>query len=421
MEVPQTLVELKRLNMPTQDMASSVSSWELLLEIARNNTSARRVRRLGQSPSTAPISHTLHQMPFDVLIPVLLYRDKNSWCPFCERVWFALEEKQIPFETEFIDLTNKPKWFTNLVPTALVPTAKIQGKLVYESKEILLELEEQFGQTLLPKRREEYAVARAWVEEAETNGLTEAGYKFLLQRNSSTDDVNSRTTFEAKLDELEQALAQYPGDYFLSRFSLVDIMYSPHLDRLASCLPVYQGYSIKNNPRFPRINAWFDALYDRPAYHRVKSDAVTSNLMFRRLWGAEPIKNLPPIDPKVSSTLEYRAEAVERLSDNYEAAIADILKNSGVRSLVGDRDILDVEDAIDLHLRLLAAYLLHEDKIQLPWSKVGRKPNVDPFPSAVGAIALAYVRNRICAPRDMSAGAATAFRAAVDKVLTSLY
>lgn len=47
-------------------------------------------------------------------------------------------DTQIPFETEFIDLINKPKWFTNLVPTALVPTAKIQGKLVYESKEILL-------------------------------------------------------------------------------------------------------------------------------------------------------------------------------------------------------------------------------------------------------------------------------------------
>jgi glutathione S-transferase len=84
--------------------------WEQLLEVARNNTSARRVRRSGQSPSTAPIPSSLHKLPADTAPPVVLYRDPNSWCPFCESVWFALEEKEIPFATEFIDLFNKPKW-----------------------------------------------------------------------------------------------------------------------------------------------------------------------------------------------------------------------------------------------------------------------------------------------------------------------
>merc|ERR1712216_709550 len=45
------------------------------------------------------------------------YRDTNAWCPFCERVWLALEAKQIPYECEFVDLRNKPKWFTDMVPT----------------------------------------------------------------------------------------------------------------------------------------------------------------------------------------------------------------------------------------------------------------------------------------------------------------
>jgi glutathione S-transferase len=102
----------------------------------------------------------------------LLYRDTNSWCPFCERVWFALEEKEIPFATEFIDLTNKPKWYTDLVPTTLVPAAKIEGNLVYESKDILLALEEKFPHpALLPENPEENAVARQLVEEVETNGF----------------------------------------------------------------------------------------------------------------------------------------------------------------------------------------------------------------------------------------------------------
>jgi len=238
---------------------NSKPTWDQLLELAQNNTSARRVRRPGQSPSTAPIPSSLHKLPPEASPPVLLYRDTNSWCPFCERVWFALEEKEIPFVTEFIDLNNKPKWYTDLVPSTQVPAAKVEDQLVYESKDILLALEARFS----------------------------------------------------------------------------------------------------DSPLLP----------------------------------AEPEEN----------------------------AIADILKNSGAQALARDGDISAVKDAIKAHLKLLTEYLLHGDKTQLPWGRVGARENLDPFSAAVGAIALAYVRNRICAPRDMSAGAAIAFRAAADKVLASIY
>lgn len=402
---------------------NSVPTWEKLLEIARENTPARRARRPGQAPSTAPIPSSLHKLPEGATPPVLLYRDTNSWCPFCERVWFALEEKEIPFETEFIDLLNKPKWYTDLVPTTLVPAAKIEGELVYESKDILLALEARFSSpSLLPDDPGENTVARQWVEDAETNGLREAGYKFLREATSDANELgNFQATFEAKLDELEQALGKYPGPYFLSAFSLVDIMYSPHLDRWAANLPVYRGYRIKENPRFPRINAWFEALKQRSAYQRVRSDDITNNLLLRRRWGVEPNGNLQPLDAEYSEEIQYRAEATERLSDNREVAIGDIVKNSGVQALAVDGDREKITDAVDFHLRLLADYLINGDAAPLPWGRVGGKDNADPTAAAVGAISLAYVRNRICAPRDMSAGAATAFRAAADKVLASLY
>ncbi|MBN3960163.1 glutathione S-transferase family protein [Nostoc sp. NMS8] len=400
----------------------TVISWEQLLEIAQKNTPARRVRRPGQSPSTAPIPSSLHKLPPDTEPSVLLYRDTNSWCPFCERVWFALEEKEIPFATEFIDLTNKPKWYTDLVPTTLVPAAKIEGKLVYESKEILLALEEQFGPTLLPEDPEENAVARQWLEDAETNGVRDIAYKFLRQAPEDPNELASlQAAFEAKLDELEQLLGKYAGPYFLSTFSVVDITYSPHLDRLAANLPVYRGYHLKGNPRYPRINAWFEALKQRPAYQRVKSDDTTNNLLLRRRWGVTPIGNPLPPDPAASQEIQFRAEAAERLTDNREVALGDILKNSGVQALAVNGDTTAVKEGVDFHLRLLADYLINGNGAALPWGRVGGKDNADPTAAAIGAITLAYVRNRICAPRDMSAGAATAFRAAADKVLASLY
>ena len=400
-------------------LSATISGWEELLETARQNTPARRVKRPGQAPSTAPIPSHLHKLPPDRKPSVLLYRDSNSWCPFCERVWFALEEKEIPFDTEFIDLSNKPKWYTDLVPTTLVPAANIEGKLVYESKDILLELEEHFCETLLPENPEENALARQWIEDAETNGFRDIAYKFLRQPPEDAKELaNLQAEFEAKLDEIEKTLGRYPKPYFLSTFSLVDIMYSPHLDRLAANLPLYRGYHIKGNPRFPLINVWFAALKKRPAYNRVKSDNITNNLLLRRRFGVEPIGNPLPLDLADAEFIEYRAEAAERLSDNREVAISDILKNSGVQSL---GDISIIKEVVDFHLRLLADYLLNGNNELLPGGRTGGKESIDPIIAAAGAITLAYLRNRICAPRDMSAGAATALRAAADKVLASIY
>ena len=398
-------------------------TWDRLLEVAQDRTPQRRVRRPGQLPSSVPIPSSLYKLPPETLPPVLLYRDMNSWCPFCERVWFALEEKEIPFVTEFIDLHDKPQWYTELVPSGQVPAAKIENELVYESKDILLALEARFSDfPLLPADPQGNAIARLLIEDAETNGCKEVGYKFLVRTCTDDQELASlQASFEVKLDELEQALANYPGVYFLRTFSLVDIMYAPHLDRLAASLPVYRGYHIKNNPRFPNLNVWFAALNERPAFGRVKTDATTFNLLLPQLFGVKPTDSPLPLELGLSEVVQYRAEAAERLSDNHEAAIGDILKNSGVQTLAVSGDVSAVKAAIEFHLKLLADYLLHGDRTLISWGYVAGKENFEPLSSTVGAIALAYVRNRICAPRDMSAGAAVAFRAAADKVLASLY
>lgn len=402
---------------------NTTPTWDRLLEFAQNNTPQRRVRRPGQLPSSVPIPSSWHKLSSETSPPVVLYRDADSWCPFCERVWFALEEKEIPFATEFVDLRDKPKWYLDLVPTGLVPAAKIEDRLVYESREILLALEARFSNVpLLPIDPEENATARQFVEADETNGVEKAGFRFLKQPSMNDPERAAlQAAFEAKLDELEQALKTYPGFYFLSTFSLVDVMYAPQLDRLAASLPVYQDYHIKDNPRFPRLNAWLNAINHRPAYNRVKTDAATINFIIRKHWGVEPLGNPLPLDLVFSETLHYRAEAAERLCDDREDAIADILKNSGAQVLASNGDISAVTGAIEVYLKLLADYLLHGDKTLLPWNRVDGKDNLNPLAVTVGIIALGYVRNRICAPRDMSAGAAIAFRAAADKLLAFLH
>ena len=51
-------------------------------------------------------------------------------------------------------------------------------------------------------------------------------------------------------------------------------------------------------------------------------------------------------------------------------------------------------------------------------NEVKEKASAD---AAVGAIALAFLRNRVCVPRDMSANAAVAFQTAIDNMLSCIY
>ncbi len=406
----------------------TIPSWETLFEIAKANTNAEWIHRDGQSPATAPIPHNLSQVAPGQEAPVLLYKDTNSWCPYCERVMFALEEKEIPYQVEFIDLSSKPQWYLDLVPTGLVPAAQVKGELIYESFDILLALEEKFLPSLLPSESTLNEAARKAFADCESPGLIQAAYRWLLSRNdegssdtSQEELLSVQTEFEAKLEAFEELLAKYPGDYFMGEFSLVDIMYAPHLNRIAANLPVYRGYQIRGNEPFPNLNRWLEALDERPAYTRIKSDSTTNNLVLRRIFGLQPAINPLTLATENLPTNSYEMEAAAKLSDNHQAVIGDIFKNSGLEVIISESEWDWASSVVDLHLRWLAEYLIIGNKKPLVGGRVGGKGDTDAKVAAIGAIALAYLRNRASAPRDMSAGAAIAFRSAIDTVFQALY
>ncbi|NES90538.1 glutathione S-transferase family protein [Okeania sp. SIO2B9] len=313
----------------------SLPNWEELLEVAQQNTTAKWISRPGQTPATATISSHLHRLSPGEKPSVLLYRDTHGWCPFCERVWFALEEKQIPFETELIDLSNKPQWYKDMVPTALVPAVKIEGELVYESKDILLALEKKFDRfPLLPIASQERSAALDMIENFDANGLVKSGYAFLRGKPANSEQstetipeqiaaqlLNLQTTFETKSDQLEVTLGQYPGVYFMGEFSLVDIMYTPALRRFAANLPVFRGYSLYDNDRFPRLNQWLTAINKRSSYQRIKPSARTNNLIIffvgliphrlhgvQNYLGLESPCNFPPVSCLLSPVSFFNYE-----------------------------------------------------------------------------------------------------------------
>jgi hypothetical protein len=113
---------------------------------------------LADSISWNEIEDFLPAEPKKLPAKLTFYRDTNGWCPFCERVWIALEHKQIEYDTITINLKDKPQWFKDIVPTALVPAIELHnsawtsqtrgsGKMMWESMDILNSLDDLFPDT----------------------------------------------------------------------------------------------------------------------------------------------------------------------------------------------------------------------------------------------------------------------------------
>lgn len=79
----------------------------------------------------------------------------HTLCPYAERAWLALLEKQVPFQLVHVDLSSKPAWFRRVNPRGLVPAVQHGGEVLVESADICRWLDGAFpGPPLVPEDRQ---------------------------------------------------------------------------------------------------------------------------------------------------------------------------------------------------------------------------------------------------------------------------
>jgi glutathione S-transferase len=96
-------------------------------------------------------------------VRVTLYRDMAAWCPYCQKVWLHLEEKQIPYRVVKVPMRSygdKPESFLRKVPSGLLPALDLDGELYTESLDIMQLLETTFP-TIETVPRDPSALKRA--------------------------------------------------------------------------------------------------------------------------------------------------------------------------------------------------------------------------------------------------------------------
>jgi glutathione S-transferase len=205
-------------------------------------------------------------------IRVTLYRDNHAWCPYCQKIWLWLEEKQIPYRIQKVTMFcygKKESWYKQKVPSGMLPAVELDGTIITESDDILIALEQAFGVLylgmqdiqIIPLRRLERLLFRAW--------CSWLCYRAMFP---GQEEANKKQFIEV-VEMVESALASTPGAYFLPEFSTADIVFIPYVERMNASLYYYKGYSLREEN--PRLAAWFDALESRATYRGTQSDFHT--------------------------------------------------------------------------------------------------------------------------------------------------
>ena len=330
-------------------------------------------------------------------VRVTLYRDHHAWCPYCQKIWLWLEEKQIPYRIDKVTMFcygKKESWYKRKVPSGMLPAVELDGQIITESDDILMALEQVYSPLVygmsdpkvIPLRQLERLLFRVW-----------CGWLCYPTRSTKQEQQN-REQFVKVMAMVEEALGSTPGPYFLEEFSTADVVFTPYVERMNASLYYYKGYSMRDeNPRF---SAWFDAMETRPTYRGTQSDFHThvhdlppqmggcyangepQAMINQKQVDHGPWMGLP--DVKYPEPESSRAEALQRVIKHRH----NIIRVNPTKDQVFDEA-----------LRCALTYLIKGE------------PCTPPVGSDSG---LRYLRDRINVPRDMSIYAAKRLREALE-------
>ncbi|MFZ2099686.1 MAG: glutathione S-transferase family protein [Oricola sp.] len=145
--------------------------------------------------------------------PILI---SHHLCPYVQRAVIVLTEKGVEHERTYIDLANKPDWFTRISPLGRVPVLRIGSEVLFESQAIAEYLDEVTEGSLHPADPLAKAHQRSWIEfGSETLKAIGAFY------SANADAFEAAR--QALSDRLERISGEIAGPYFSGEeFRMID-------------------------------------------------------------------------------------------------------------------------------------------------------------------------------------------------------
>ncbi|BDA48804.1 probable protein IN2-1 homolog B [Coccomyxa sp. Obi] len=208
----------------------------------------------------------------------------HTLCPYAQRVWLTLLEKEVDFYPVQIDLSDKPPFYRSIC--SLVPAISHLGTIVTESIDICNWIDESLeGPSLVPSEQAGRQAMSALVSSSST--INSAGLSLLAGRSGRSWGIGEgqseaqRRSFEAQLRRLDGVLSKFGGPFlFGERVSLADLIIFPFMERFALAKE-FTGYDV-HDALGGSIGAWLSSMAERPSCKMASANSTLLLEAFRK-------------------------------------------------------------------------------------------------------------------------------------------
>ena len=341
-------------------------------------------------------------------VMVTLYRDRHSWCPYCQKIWLWLEYKRIPYRVKKINMFcygQKETWFLDKVRSGKLPAIEFKGEIVTESDEIIAFLENEFGalgsfitSSHLKKTKElERGIFRAWC-----NWLCRESFNFIDNRFRKKRFKESISKFDEILGASESGFID-PAESTSSELvpGIGDIIFIPYMERMNASLTYYKGFNLRSNYRY--IDKWLTLFEGTSTYRGTQGDFHThSHDLPPQMGGCYKESNEKQIAFSKSIDTGEGLGNFE-FNKNYDSkyyakfALKRIIKHKNNLIKVNPHD----KEYFEESLRSALTHMI-TGEIRTPEKVSGKS--------------LRYLKNRISVPRDMPIISARLLRQSLNKI-----
>jgi glutathione S-transferase len=341
-------------------------------------------------------------------VMVTLYRDRHSWCPYCQKIWLCLEYKRIPYRVKKINMFcygQKETWFLDKVRSGKLPAIEFKGQIVTESDDIIAFLENEFGalgsfitSSHLKKTKElERGIFRAWC-----NWLCRESFNFIDNRFRKKRFKESISKFDEILGESESGFID-PAESTSSELvpGIGDIIFIPYMERMNASLSYYKGFNLRSNYQY--IDKWLTLFEGTSTYRGTQGDFHThSHDLPPQMGGCYKESNEKQIAFSKSIDTGEGLGNFE-FNKNYDSkyyaifALKRIIKHKNNLIKVNPHD----KEYFEESLRSALTHMI-TGEIRTPEKVSGKS--------------LRYLKNRISVPRDMPIISARLLRQSLNKI-----
>ena len=339
---------------------------------------------------------------------VTFYRDRHSWCPYCQKIWLWLEFKRIPYRVKKINMFcygQKEIWFLDKVRSGKLPAIELKGKIITESDEIIAFLENEFGSlgasitsNHLRKTRElEREIFRSWC-----NWLCRESFNFM-------DNSLRKRRFKESISKFDEILSRSESGFIDPVVSnsggiepgVGDIIFIPYMERMNASLIYYKGFNLRSNYRY--IDKWLTLFEGTSAYRGTQGDFHThSHDLPPQMGGC--YKETNELQIAFSEAIDTgEGLGIYEINKNYDS---EYYANFALKRVIKHKDnLLNVnpyeKKSFEESLRSSLTHMMTGELI---------------IPEKLSGKSLRYLKNRISVPRDMPIISARLLRQSLNKL-----